>query len=154
VTNLGPEGSDGVSILLGEADSGVFAYPDANHDPQGGEYMIGKAYGKLNGVADQFLCSVRGHTVMQDSGFGVYPLTLDFSALGVTNFLAQVFSKNGALVWQREIGSRAPVLRTDFNGYRIQRANPFWRTPQGGIAAVVDFEWRTGFELPAGDETE
>src|SRR5688572_23642364 len=104
VTNLSANGLDGVSILLGEADAGVFAYPDTMGNPTGGDYMLGKAYGKLNGVPDQLLCSVRGHKVMQPTGFGTYPLTVDFSPLGVTNFLAQVFSANGRLVAQQEIG--------------------------------------------------
>jgi hypothetical protein len=148
VTNVGSEGLDGVSILLGEADSGVFAYPDTTGSPTDGDYMLGRAYGKLNGVADQLLCTVRGHKVTQGSGFGIYPLTLDFSPLGVTNFLAQVFSRNGGLVAEHEIGLRQTIIRTDFNGYYITRVNPFWRTPDGAIAVVVEFPGSTGFQLP------
>ena len=148
VTNVSAEGLDGVSILTGEADAGVFAYPDTAGNPTHGDYMLGKAYGKLNGVADQLLCTVQGRKVTGDSGFGVYPVAVDFSALGVTNFLAQVFSRMGGLVAQREIGLVEPILRTDYNGYKITRVNPFWRTPDGAIAVVLDFPGSTGFELP------
>ena len=102
VTDLGRNGVEGVSILLGEADSGVFAYPDTADYPLGGDYMLGKAYGKLNGVPDQLLCTVRGRKVDQSGGDGVYPVAVDFSALGVTNFLAQVFNRSGGLVAQAE----------------------------------------------------
>ena len=148
VTNLSTDGADGVSILLGEADAGVFAYPDTFGSPVGGDYMLGKAYGKLNGVPDQLLCTVRGRKVAQSGGDGVYPVAVDFSALGVTNFLAQVFNRSGGLVAQAEIGARAPIIRTDFNGGQITRVNPFWRTPDGAIAVVLEFPNSTGFELP------
>ena len=148
VTSLGTSGVDGVSILLGEADSGVFAYPDTADYPRGGDYMLGKAYGKLNGVPDQLLCTVRGRRVDQSGGDGVYPVAVDFSALGVTNFLAQVFNRSGGLVAQAEIGVREPIIRTDFNGGQVTRVNPFWRTPDGAIAVVLDFPNSTGFELP------
>lgn len=148
VTNLSSNGLDGVSIFLGEADAGVFAYPDTFGSPTHNDYMLGKAYGKLNGVPDQLLCTVRGRKVAQSGGDGIYPLTLDFSALGVTNFLAQVFNRSGGLVAQADIGSGDPIIRTDFNGGKITRVNPFWRTRDGAIAVVLDFPTSTGFELP------
>src|SRR5688572_13978025 len=148
VTNLSSNGLDGVPISLGEADAGVFAYPDTFAYPTHDDYMLGKAYGKLNGVPDQLLCTVRGRKVAQSGGDGVYPLRLDFSALGVTNFLAQVFNRSGGLVAQADIGSGDPIIRTDFNGGKITRVNPFWRTHDGAIAVVLDFPTSTGFELP------
>src|SRR5678809_1213954 len=75
--------------------------------------------GTLNGVPDQLLCTVRGRKVSSGTGFGVYPVSVDFSALGVTNFLAQVFGRLGDLVAQQETGLIEPVLRTDFNGYHV-----------------------------------
>jgi hypothetical protein len=153
VTNVSPSGLDGVSILLGEADGGVFAYPDTADYPSDGDYLLGKAYGKLNGVPDQLLCSVRGRKVARSGGDGVYPVLLDFSPLGVTNFLAQVFTRSGRLVTQQEIGSGEPIMRTDYNGYKLARINPFWRTPDGGIAVVIEFPGSTGFQLPGMDDT-
>src|SRR6185503_14542293 len=58
VSNLTSSGLRGVSIFLGEAASGAFAAPDTTAAVSGGDYMIGRAYGKLNGVPDQFVCSV------------------------------------------------------------------------------------------------
>jgi hypothetical protein len=147
VVNLSSNGLDGVSILTGEADAGVFAYPSTAENPMDGDYMLGKAFGKLNGVPDQLLCTVRGRKVAQSSGYGVYPLTLDFSALGVTNFLAQVFTRMGRLVAEREIGLSEPIIRSDYNGYAITRINPFWRAPDGAIGVVLDFPGATGFEF-------
>jgi hypothetical protein len=109
--------------------------------------MLGQAYGKLNGVSGQFLCSVRGRKTTENSGFGTYPVTLDFSALGVSGFRAQVFSRSGALKYEGLL-TNEPVMHTEYNGYKLQRVNPFWRTPQGGIAVVLEFGGSTGFELP------
>ena len=147
VTNLMSNGVDGVSILLGEADGGVFAYPDTKDYPLGGDFMLAKVYGKLNGVPDQLLCTVQGERVDGPSGFGVYPVHTDFTPLGVTNYLAQVYSGNGGLVHQREIGSEPPIIRTDFNGYKLTRVNPFWRAPDGGIGVVLEFPGETGLDL-------
>ena len=91
VTNLGPNGEDGVSIFLGEADGGVFAYPDTTDHPEGGDYMLARAYGRLNGVPDQLLCTVRGRKILQAGGEGIYPVSVDFSPLGASNLYAQLF---------------------------------------------------------------
>jgi hypothetical protein len=148
VTNLSSNGLHGVSIFLGEADSGVFAAPDTTSAVSDGDYMIGRAYGKLNGVPDQIVCSVRGRRLGTGSGSGIYPVAVDFSALGVSGFRAQVFSRGGVLKAETLLETNEPVMHTEFNGYKIERVNPFWRTPEGGIAVVLEFGGSTGFELP------
>src|SRR5689334_12446983 len=50
VSELSSNGTDGLSILLGEADSGVFISPNTVEHPEAGDYMVGMAYGRLNGV--------------------------------------------------------------------------------------------------------
>src|SRR5437867_5252849 len=57
LTNLSSNGTDGVSILLGEADSGVFLFPDTLDHPEDGDYMVGKVYAKRSGVADRLICT-------------------------------------------------------------------------------------------------
>ena len=73
------EGGSGVSVQLGEADSGVFLYP-LTGDLYEGDLMEGKAYGRVNGVADQFISSVLGI----HSGSSSVTVTVDFSALGAS----------------------------------------------------------------------
>jgi hypothetical protein len=147
VGNLHSNGTDGVRILLGEADGGVFAYPDTIDEVGGGDYMLAKVYGKLNGVEDQLLCTVRGRKILRSGGDGVYPVALDFSPLGVTNFFAQILTGGGDIVKQGPLTLPEAIMRTDFNGYKVQRVNPFWRTPDGGVAVVLDFPGNTGFEF-------
>jgi hypothetical protein len=147
VTNLGPNGLDGVSIFLGEAEGGVFAYVDTTDYPEGGDYMLARAYGRLNGVPDQLLCTVRGRRITQLGGEGIYPVAVDFSPLGTSNLYAQLFVSKDRLVTEGPVELPEVVVRTDYNGYKVQRVNPFWRTPDGGVAVVLDFPGDTGFNF-------
>src|ERR1041385_3539692 len=132
VSNLGSNGTDGVSIFLGEADNGVFFYPNTSDQPEGGDYMLGKTYGRVDGVNGYPISIVRGRKVGGSSGFGVYPVEVDFTSLGVTNLTFQVFAGR-QLVAQHSVSGGETVVRTDFNGGSIIRANPWWGMPDGRV---------------------
>ena len=153
VSNLGSNGTDGVSIFLGEADNGVFFYPNTSDQPEGGDYMLGKTYGRVDGVNGYPISIVRGRKVGGSSGFGVYPVEVDFTSLGVTNLTFQVFAGR-QLVAQHSVSGGETVVRTDFNGGSIIRANPWWRMPDGSVGAYFEFSTSTGFDFPARDTNE
>src|ERR1043166_2458451 len=92
VTNLSTNGVDGLSVLLGEADSGAFLYVNTAAYPEDGDYMIGKASGNLGGLDEQLICTVQARRMDGGTGFGVYPVAVDFTPLGATNLLFQVFA--------------------------------------------------------------
>lgn len=150
VSELSSNGTDGLSILLGEADSGVFVSPDTVERPEAGDYMVGKAYGRLNGVDNQLICTTRARTLNGSSGFGIYPVQVDFSPLGVSNLLFQVFDGNQLVSQTTNVGGEA-VVRTDFNGGRVQRVNPYWRLPDGTFGAQFEFDAYTGYNFPGND---
>jgi hypothetical protein len=79
--------NDGVSIHLGEADSGVFVYPVTDGDPPPGSFMAGEVYGSVNGEMDRLICKMRCHEE-QD---GIHPVQIDFSPLGATQFTYHAF---------------------------------------------------------------
>src|SRR5687767_2210770 len=80
--NLGSNGTDGVSIHLGEADSGIFVYPSTDDDPDRGNSMSGDVYGNVNGESNRLICRMRAH----EQSDGVHPVQIDFSPVGATGF--------------------------------------------------------------------
>ena len=121
------EGGSGVSVQLGEADSGVFLYP-LTGDLYEGDLMEGKAYGRVNGVADQFISSVLGiHSVS-----GSVTVTVDFSALGASRL--SVFAGTTLL---GHISNATAAVWVQGNGYGC-RANPWWRLPDGSFGALIE----------------
>ncbi len=152
IYNLGSNGADGLVIFSGEADAGVFFYPNTSDVIAGGDYMLAKAYGRVDGVNGYPIAIVRGRKVGEPGGFGVYPVAVDFTPLGVTNLTFQVYSGRQLVAQGTHAGGEA-VVRTDFNGGTIIRVNPWWRMPDGGWGAYFEFSTSTGFEHPAlGDD--
>ena len=137
VNDLGYEGRDGISMRLGEADSGVFFYPDApvQYGYNDDWFMLAKAYGSLNGVTNQPLATMRGTKPYYET----YPVTVDFSALGVDSVTYQVFSGTDLVEQASETG---PIGKITINSssYLGPRANPLWQAPDGSIGAVIDLD--------------
>ena len=59
VTSLGSNGMDGVSVYLGEPDTGAFFSPTTGY-LQDGNYMVAKTYGQLNGTSNALLATIQG----------------------------------------------------------------------------------------------
>src|SRR5437867_4325214 len=126
----------GVSVQLGEADSGVFLFPLTGYIYVG-DTLKGKAYGSLNGATNQFISSVLGsHT-----GNASVEVVVDFAALGATRL--SVFA--GSRLVGRITNSIA-AIEVRGPGYGC-RANPWWRLPDGSFGALVELEgigtWNT-----------
>lgn len=126
----------GVSVQLGEADSGIFVFPLTGYLYEG-DTMEGKAYGSVNGATNQFISSVKGvHT-----GYSSVDVTVDFSALGATRL--NVFA--GATLFG-QISNSVGVINVNGPGYGC-RANPWWRMPDGRFGALIELDgvggWNT-----------
>jgi len=119
----------GVSVQLGEADSGVFLFP-LTGDLYPGDVLEGRAYGSLNGETNRFVSGVHG----EHAGNSSVNVTADFSALGVTHL--SVFA-GSTLVTQ--VSNSTATIRVQGNGYGC-RANPWWRLPDGSYGALIELE--------------
>ena len=145
ISNFGREGQDGVTVRLGEADSGLFIYPDA---PIWGVYSDAwfaeeKAFGRINGDTHSLIATIRG----TKPDYEIYPVTVDLSPLQPSSLTFLIFS-NRALIAQATIpGARGDVViqSSDYLGPRV---NPFWRMPDGSIGAIIEFS----APLPEGSE--
>src|ERR1041385_2692456 len=80
-SNFRSNGVDGVSILCGEADAGLFFSPYIFGYLADGNFLRAKVYGTVNGLTNQLLSSMSGGQATQ----GFYPVEVDFTPLGATN---------------------------------------------------------------------
>src|SRR6186713_2691925 len=76
----------GVSVQLGEADSGLYFYPYAQ-SLYNGALMVGKMYGQLDGQPDELLTTMRAYR----ADYAVFNVECDFTPLGSSNVTFQVF---------------------------------------------------------------
>lgn len=141
--NLRSNGLDGVSIHLGEADSGVFVYPSVIDDTDAGNFMSGQLYGSVNGETNRLICSMRCHE-QQD---GYHPVQIDFSPLGLTVFTYQAFYE-GELVAQSPPKPGYLVAYGNYFNPLYPRVNPFWRMRDGSVGALIEFPTLEDFPGP------
>jgi len=120
----------GVSVLLGEAEAGVFLYP-LTGDAYEGYWMEGKAYGRFAGVTNQLVSTVRGDHVGNSRG----TVTVNFSALGATRLSVFVDS-----TFIGRISNSVAVIDVQGNAQGC-RANPWWRLPDGSFGAMVELAY-------------
>src|SRR4030095_5424188 len=87
----------GVTVHLGEAESGLFAYPDdagALYEAYlvdiefSGYRLEGLAYGSVDGLTNRSISSLWVTRV----GWGQYMMSVDFTPLGATGYTYEVFS--------------------------------------------------------------
>lgn len=126
----------GTSILLGEADSGIFINPEAtewgNADPQW--FMEGKAYGQLANGSNALVASVRG----SKPGVETYPVDVDFTPLGATGLTFQFFLEGRLVKEDITTGSVGSVTIRTANDLGPS-VNPFWRTRDGSVGTLIEF---------------
>ncbi len=143
ILNLGSNGTDGVSIHLGEADSGVFVYPSTDSDPRTGSFMAGKLYGSVNGETNRLICSMRAH----EEHDGFHPVQIDFTPLGPAHLTFQLF-RGRQLVGQTGPQEGAMVVYGNYFNPYYPRVNPFWRMQDGSVGALIEFDSPAEMSLP------
>src|SRR4051812_31989479 len=141
VGNTGEGG--GVSVHLGEADSGIFLFPATGY-LYSGDTMETRAYGSVSGTADQFISSVEG---LYNGGGQSATVFVDFTSLGAT--LLSVFAGNTFL---GQVTNSTVEVVVAGNGYGC-RANPWWRQPDGSYGALIELAqagswYRLGVGVP------
>jgi hypothetical protein len=119
-------GDGGVSVLLGEADSGVFLYPLTGYVYEG-DWMTATAYGRFGG-SNQVVSRVAGTHSGNSSG----TVTVDFTAQGATRLSAFIGS-----TFLGQITNSIAYIEVLGNGQGC-RANPWWRLPDGSFGAMVE----------------
>jgi hypothetical protein len=142
---VGLEGAYGVSIQLGQADAGVFVYPNTYSDPYSGSFLVGKAIGQLDGQENQLLSVVAA----SKEDYGSYVAHVDFSGIGAFLLRYELYVGDQLVVASTNAASDISIL-TEYE--YAPRANPFWRLPDGGIAAVIEFTGAWVVRLPGTSE--
>jgi hypothetical protein len=131
------DGSRGMAVLLGEADSGMFFYPYApvewgSYDPE--NFMLGKAFGRLNGTDNLLLGAMQA----RKTDYEYYPVEIDLSPLKPSGLTLQVFQQ-GELQTELQVTGATTRVVVHSAVTLGPRANPFWRMPDGSVGAVIDF---------------
>jgi hypothetical protein len=136
----------GVTVHLGEAQSGLFAYPDdadAVREVQSdfsGYLLTGLAYGSVDGVTNQPISSLS----VTRAGWGVYTMVADFSPVGATSYIYEVYSYGVRTLLATNMGSCSGLSTYDIEPGTPPRANPFWRLSDG-VGAVIELPGVTRF---------
>ena len=136
VVDTGPNGMDGISIHLGEADSGVFVYPYAGNwgDYSESWFMLGTAYGRVNGQSNALVATLRGTKPYYET----YPVEADLSPLAPQSLSILVWS-NGVLVADATNSGPIGGVTVRSSSTLGPRANPLWRMPDGTVGALIEF---------------
>lgn len=146
VAEAGPNGGDGISLHLGQADSGVFIDPYASD--WGGYsdawFMRGLAYGRVNGQTNVLVATMRG----TKPNYETYPVLVDLGPLAPESLTFLVWS-NGALVAEVTTPGHSGGI-TVYSGTSLgHRVNPFWRMPDGSVGALIEFMGTYDDYIPA-----
>jgi hypothetical protein len=132
--------SFGISVHLGEAQSGVYIYPDANCRMDD-RSMWGKAYGNVDGETNRLISFMKGTRV----GWGLYHIEVDLTPLGATSYTYQVWSQGLKTMHRTNQGPFSGISTYNVEDYG-PRVNPFFLS-DGVPGAIIEFPRRTQFGI-------
>ena len=136
----------GVSVHLGEAQSGVYVYPDAEcRDDY--RSMWGNAFGNVNGETNRLISSIKGTRL----AWGEYQVEVDLTPLGATSYTYQVWSHGLLTLHATNQGARSFINTINIEDYD-PRVNPILLTDTGP-GALIEFPDGTQFVLSGDDST-
>jgi hypothetical protein len=121
----------GVSIHLEAADAGIFVSPYAER--RDGTSLEGIAYGTVGGQTNALIGSVKGTR----RGYGEYFMDVDFSALGATSYVYQVYFHD-LLTLTTTNSDPSTFVYTGNHDPQPPRVNPLW-LKDGRPAVILDF---------------
>lgn len=131
----------GVSVHLGEADSGIFFYPYTYSGLYNGGLMVGRLYGQMDGQPDELLTTM--YAVRTD--YATFVVGSDFTPLGATNVTFEVYNgETRVAVSSNQVGTF--VILADYE--HAPRANPLQRLADGSLAAVVELSSAWNLIIP------
>jgi hypothetical protein len=126
----------GVSVLLGEADSGLFMNIGApvaeSSDPAW--FLEARAYGRFTSGGDGLISTSRG----SKPGYNYYPVEVDLSALNPASVTVQYLCNNVVQFEDTIPGSFGYFAIGEGFYYPTPRFNPFWRMPDGSVGALLE----------------
>ena len=131
----------GVSVHLGEAQSGVYIYPADAGCRADNMSMWADAYGSVNDETNRLISSIKGTRVY----WGYYRVKVDFTSLGATGYTYQVWSHGTKMMHVTNHGPCSSISTYNIED-RDPRANPFYLT-ESGPAALIEFPYGTQFML-------
>lgn len=144
VTGLSELGYMGLSVRLGESESGLFFSPSTRVSLSDDNFMIGHAYGRSAGLTRR-LSSV----FCKRETWGTYPVTVDFLPLGTVSKTAQVFV-DGLLIGEETYTNGTVTVSTSNDSNVGPSVNPFWRNSDGSVGVLLEFTSRPPITLPSG----
>jgi hypothetical protein len=147
VTNLSTLGYKGVSVRLGQAESGLFFSPYTRASLQDDNFMIGHAYGLMDGITRRI-----SSVFCRRDGYANYPVTVDFLPLGTVSKTVQFFV-DYLLVGEETYTNGVVAISTSNSSNIGPRVNPFWRMPDGSVGVLLEFTGNPPISLPSGRTT-
>ena len=147
VLSLSYWGYNGVSVRLGQADSGLFFSPYARARLEDTNFMVAHAYGRSAGL-ERRLVSV----FCERAGWATYPVTVDFLPLGTVRKTVRIFVDQ-TFVGEETYTNGAVTVYTSNSDQIGPRVNPFWRMPDGSVGVLLEFNNYPPVSLPSGRQT-
>src|SRR6185503_7918516 len=127
----------GVTVLLGDADSGIFIDPDAggwgNSDPNW--FLEGKVYGQSGNGSNALLAQVR----VTKPNIETYPVHIDLTPLGPTNLTFQ-YSYGGVVDREETVAGAVGEVTINTSAYLGPRVNPLALMPDGTLGVLIEFK--------------
>ncbi len=148
VRELSEFGYKGLSVWLGQADSGLFFSPYTRSSPhEDGNFMFGHAFGRVGGI-ERRISSV----YCERASWATFPVTVDFLPLGTRSKTVQIFLGH-ILVGEETYTNGAVTVSTSNSDSIAPRVNPFWRMPDGSVGVLLEFSGNPPITLPSGRYT-
>lgn len=147
VYGLSDLGFQGVSVKLGEADSGMTFTPYKDGSLYDHQFMVGHAYGKVGGIQRRV-----SSVYSKRDGYGTYPVWVDLLPLGSLLQTVEVYIGTTLIARQRHTVGRVVVYAGN-SGYMNPRVNPFWRAPDGSVGVLLESSYSYfNLYMPNGEE--
>jgi hypothetical protein len=146
ISNLGSNDLDGVSIMLGQADSGLFLFPGID-DLSGFEgapvFMDCLTYGAVNGVTNQLISHLRGYRHSNMS----YSIDVDFTPVQPSRLVFEIYYGK-TLLKKFTSDSAQAQISIDGEYSDSPRVNPFWRRLDGRVGMLLEVNYSVYFGSP------
>jgi hypothetical protein len=144
VGGLSDYGYKGVSVRLGEADSGLFFTPFTRASLENDYFMAGHAFGKVGGIHRRL-----STVFCKRKDWAEYPITVDLLPLG--SLRKTVFAYVGEQLIAQETYTEGVITVYSSNDSNLgPRANPFWRMPDGSVGVMIELSSTPPVRFPSG----
>ena len=141
VDNLDSNGLNGISVRLGESESGGYFTPGVS-SLYDGYFMQARAYGRLNGANDQWLSRIQGGRAAET----LYPVEVDLSPLGPEFVTFEISNDSGEP--SRIFAASNSIMQIQWGSYPNPVVNPLTRLPDGSLGMLIEFSYPVTVVFP------